>query len=588
MEKRGILVFGVLFLFLVFTSLSVVADENETVGDLGFDEGQGYDWLIEQLEANNWGSDIGIISWAVLALYSSDYEEYQVGVDRLRSLESANNNWGDPFETSMAVLALNTVGEDVEDEVQWLVDQQQANFANGEWLIQFKPEEEDTQATCVIGYEGAEISFSMQGYNFTGIPQDCSLFRDSWIDFEICIRGDQTRIYESFSVDCHPPRVSASLLYYANDAFYIIDEDDSDEELEINNGCFLGSAGSCGCFYSQYGSWALEAAGDGSYSVPYLRANCNDDVQDNSFLYLLTGGNSYRDWLTTEGQSEDGSFGSGDIELTALAVIALGSGNYGSVSGAIDWLEFVQDGFTGSWEQDVGLTGMVLYALNRGGGTYIPTYDDDCGNGVIDDYEDCELNSDCNSSMICSNSCQCVFESSLCTSDDDCEQNHTCNFYTGECESSGAIGCNNNDDCNSGYFCNMVTNQCEAEEVIPFQEDECSTDADCPSGYECDFGTCYRKDGSSWITWVIAALVVLVVLGLGWFAYKKFFKGKKKKGGTASPVFVPKKPGNSGYPMTRSNVPARAPLRGTGRGEVKLEKDLDRALKKAKELVNSR
>ena len=76
MEKRGIIVFGVLFLFLVFSSMSVLADENETASDLDFDEGRGYDWLIEQLEANNWGSDVEAISWAVLALYSSDYEEY--------------------------------------------------------------------------------------------------------------------------------------------------------------------------------------------------------------------------------------------------------------------------------------------------------------------------------------------------------------------------------------------------------------------------------------------------------------------------------------------------------------------------------
>ncbi len=582
MEKRGIIVFGVLFLFLVFSSMSVLADENETASDLDFDEGRGYDWLIEQLEANNWGSDVEAISWAVLALYSSDYEEYQAGVDRLRDLES-ENNWGNAFMTSMAVLALNTVGEDVEDEVLWLVDQQQPNFGGGNWLIQFNPPNNQGY-TCNIFYGPNQFSVSMIGLNMT--LEGCSLFEGSWIGFESCIKGEDAGIHESLEIQCQGGDVPASLLYYLGGSFFIIDEDDLDGELEIENGCFFGPVGDCGCYYSQFGSWALEeASDDGSYSIPYLRTSCSEDILGNSFLYLLTGGNSYRDWLLSEeGQSTDGSFGPNNVELTALAVIALGSGSYGSVSEAIDWLEFTQDRFTGSWDQDVGLTGMVLYALNRGGGTHIPTYGDDCGNGVIDDYEDCELNSDCNGSLICSNSCQCITESSLCTSDDDCEQDFTCNLYTGECEYGGAE-CNNNLDCAPGYFCNTINGQCEAEEVIPSQEDECSTDIDCPTGYECEFGSCRRADESSWVTWVIAILVVIVVLGLGWFAYKKFIKGRKKGGGTGSPVFVPKRPSSPGYPVTRSNVPARAPVRGTGRGEAKLEKDLDKALKKAKELV---
>ncbi len=571
MEKRGIFGIFLVLAILVFAGFSLAEneteEEEENVGDLDFDEGQGYDWLIEQLELSNWGNDVETISWAVLALYSSNYEEYQVGVDRLLDLRApVGNNWGTVFDTSMAVLALDTVGEDVEDAVEWLMDQQQPNLAGGQWLIQFNPDDDDTQATCAIGYEGTETQFTMEGYNLTA---DCPLVDGSWVDFVTCIKQyDEADIYEPMSVDCTSSRVSTSLLFYSGGAFYIIDEDDADDELEIKNGCFYGPAGGCDCYYSQFGSWALEEAGDGSYSVPYLRATCNDDIQDNAFLYMLTGGNSYKDWLQTEGQSGDGSFGPGNIELTALSVIALRTGGSGSVMDAVNWLEFVQDGFTGSWNQDERLTGMVLYALNIGGGNYIPTYDDYCS---VDDGDECETSNDCNGTLVCSNLCSCVEESDSCISDDDCQVGETCNFYTGQCElQQTPTGCSNNLDCARGYYCDTSTGQCVAEEGFDDDDD--------------DYVPPTQED-SSWVTWLVAILVVVLALALGWFVYNKFIKGKSKKGGEGGPAFVPRRPATPGYPGTRNNVPARAPVRRTGRGEAKLEKDLDKALKKAKELV---
>jgi hypothetical protein len=568
MEKRGIFGIFLVLTILVFAGISLADNETEeeNVADLDFDEGQGYDWLISQLEATNWGSDVETISWAVLALYSSDYDEYQDGVDKLKSLENVNNNWGDVFHTSMAVLALDAVGEDVEGEVQWLLNQQQANLAGGQWLIQFNPDSSNTQATCAVGYGGIETHFSMQGYNLTA-PGGC-LVDESWVDFEVCIKHDEADIYEPMSVIC-VGRVSSSLLFYSGGAFYIIDGGDAGDELEIKNGCFYGPAGGCDCYHSQFSSWALDEADDGSYSIPYLRASCNDDILDNAFLYMLTGGNSYRDWLLSdEGQSGDGSFGPGNIELTALTVIGLRKGGSGSVADSVNWLEFVQDGFTGSWNQDERLTGMVLYALNVGGGTYIPYQGGDyCS---VADGDECETNNDCNSSLVCSNSCQCIEESVSCISNLDCQVGEICNLITGECETEQVSRCNNNLDCAPGYYCDTSIGQCVAEDIIPPDDEYVPP----------------QQDGdSSWVTWLVAILVVILALGLGWFAYIKFVKGKGKGGGENSPVFVPRRPSTPGYPTTRSNVPASGPARGIGRGEAKLEKDLDKALKKAKELV---
>lgn len=561
--KRGL--FGIFLLTILIINLSFVSADNETDSD-EFSLDRGFRWLSEEMYSSNWGTDIDSLSWAILALRNADYD-VSGGIDKLRQLEGSDNWDNEVYDTSLAILALYKSGEDVDAEVEWLIDRQKEALKSGEWLIQFLVESGD-ETDCVVRYEGDSFEFTVNDTKIVS-PSDCNV-GEYWVDFEECIKEDDADMVETFSVNCLDS-VDASLLFKSGSNYYIVDQS---KPLKIENACFHDENVGCRCSVTQYASWVLQERGERPLTLPYLRSNCNDKVIDNIFLYMLTSNSLYANYLIEE-RSVDGGWDN-DYEKTAMAVIALRD-SPSRVASSLDWLEFYQDP-DGSWDGDIRTTAKVLYAMTSEAYTSSVTNETSplCGNGIIDEGEECELTSDCSAADVECIGCKCV-SAVGCISDIDCDSGEKC--ILGECVVR--TECSDNSDCSSGYEC--IGGECKRVYGL---DSGCTSDDDCFDDEVCEDGVCVAKS-SGWVTWLVVILIVVVAGVGGYFGYKQFFR-KKGKGSGYKPKFDSGKPS---YPAARQNLPVArrssvVPSRGTTKD--RLESQLDQSLKKARDLLGKK
>jgi len=531
----------ILFLVLIFSGFFVVSQETYEINETG-----AFDWLVGEIEADGWGNNVEQISFAVMALSNGGYE-YIEGIDRLRDMES-NHNWGTVYESAIATMALNHVGEDVGDEIEWLLSQEGTNLGGGKWLVQFGEGFSD----CNIIYAGQDHRFTIEGLNVTpdeSLPGSC--LEEDWVNFEDCIKEGQADKYEPLEVSCLSGLDSSLLYRVGNDQYHIIDE--SDPNLEIKNGCFGTGSSNCDYGASQYAIWAIQNSGNETYSVPYLRAKSDQSSTDLAFLYILTSEGLYQTLLQDK-QSDDGNF-ENDVRSTAFSAYALRDSSPSAYTSARNWLGFSQE-TDGSWKHSELVTSIVLFAITEGGFVPIP---DPTDTNVTDETvtETCEgvLGSEC-----------------------PCETGYECNLASCTCDV--IVECTFDSDCGIGQLCSLGI--CRDEPDDP-KEDECEINDDCSSGERCSFGECVPEpeEKGGVLKWIIAILLVIVVLGIGYYIFVKFFR--KGKGGAAQ---QPKKPATPSYSLTPQKVPvSRVSTGKPSRSETKVEKELDEALKKAKDLI---
>ncbi|MBT7169919.1 hypothetical protein HN908_02630 [Candidatus Woesearchaeota archaeon] len=572
--KRGILI-G-LFLMAII-SVNVSAEENSSVDLI-----DGFEWLDSEMQQTNWGTNVEQLAWSILALRNAGYD-VSAGVNKLKDLRQVDH-WddGDIKESALATLVLYKVGENVDLEVEWLKNKQKKNLRSGDglWFIQFLTSGSE-QVECNLFYENDEKIFFINDSEIVG-ESDCDL-GENWVNFESCVQTT-AGIHEEMRIDCDGT-VESSLLYNSGTEYYIVDQV---VPLEIENGCFYRS-NTCSCSATQYGSWVLNEIGENYYTKPYLRSECNDEVHDNAFLFMLTGSRIYSDFLDVEMSDNDGSW-EGNEELTSLAIIFLRDGSSVSLSTSKDWLESKQREEDGSWSADVKSTAMALYALTDEVSFVLPTNqtpsNTTCYNGIVDAGEDCD-----GSDLLCDGG---TCEGCLCVPLPDCAMNSECAedelCIGGVCVIDS--GCDVDDDCSIGYYCTSA-GECTRESATP---GGCEYDSDCDPGKKCSSGSCVPvsdDEGGSWITWLIVIIVVLMGAAGGYFGYKQYFSKKKpalpgKKEVPAKSFSFGKKTTN--YPPAQQKVPpsniSRTPV-NTGKVD-RAERELDNSLKKAKDLLGKK
>jgi hypothetical protein len=568
--KRGFIV-GLIFFIIVSSN---VYAENETNTGLV----EGFNWLNDEMQQTNWGTNVEQLSWSILALRNAGYD-VSAGVDKLKDLRQVDH-WddGDVKKSALATLTLHKFGENLDLEIEWLKNKQEKNLRSGSWFIQFLTSGMN-EVECHLYYDGQDKVFFI---NDSEIVEESSCdVGGNWVNFESCVQ-ETAGVYEEMSIDCDS-NVDASLLYNRGTEYYIVDQI---EPLEIENGCFY-KRNTCNCEATQYASWALNEIGDNYYTKPYLRSECNDDVDDNAFLFMLTGSRVYSDFLDEGMSNNDGSW-EGDEELTALSIIALREGSSVSLTTSKNWLKSRQREDDGSWDGNVKTTAMVLYALTSEV-SVIPSNqtpsNTTCYNGVVDAGEECEFDYTCGEGKIC--------EGCVCTNLPDCEIDSECD--TGDICVSGVCvldtGCDIDDDCGLGYYCTSA-GRCEREST----GDECNFDVDCDDGEECNGGECVNieEEGGNIVTVLVVIFIVLLGLAGGYFGYKQYFSKKRKKPslpGSSKPsksFSFGKKPTN--YPVTQQKVPVsnvpKIPV-NAGRGD-RIERELDKSLRKAKDLLRKK
>jgi len=550
-------------MFLLVGSVNA-ADDTE------INKTKAYEWLYNQMDS--WSSsDVNDVALTVLALKSGGYNISE-GIDRLREMEFSGNNWGDIKDTSLATLALYNDGINVDGEIAWLKGQHVLAFTEGDWYVQI---DTDYDGTCELHHEQTDIYFNFE-VNDSEIISSCGT--SNWIDFESCV--SLVGINEDIEISCDlSGTYTSGLIFQSSDEYYLFDQG---RNLDLENGCFFNSQGTCNCEYSGYGGWVLDKLGEEFYVNPYLKFKCNQNVIRNSFLYLLHDSSTtgpYSTWLKTA-QWPDGSWGidensPGEEEYTALALLALkekGNSNNANIAGAARWLASRQND-DGSWNNDIGTTAFILYVLY--GKDYTPIIYDgsECGDGFVEDDEDCEFSSDCQVNEVCDLSCKCVLGNETDINEtlpptppsDECGD--------GFCDKLGGESC-------STCYLDCYAD-CEEEEII---EDECSRDADCADDERCNPATKQCEKKSSWVKWLVVILSVLLGVAIIYYVYMRYFSKGKKKGGASK-----KEPPKSPFPfkMTKQNVPARRPARSShvGRRDSRIEKELEESLKKAKDVL---
>ncbi len=565
MKKRGNSLFLlVLFMFLLVGSANAANDTE-------INKTKAYEWLYEQM--NTWSnSNVDEVALSVLALRSGGYNVSD-GVDKLRDLEYSGNNWGDIKDTSLATLALYNNGINVDEEAEWLKGQHVMAFTGGNWYVQV---DSDYDGTCELHHEQTDIYFNFE-LNDSQITSSCGT--SNWINFESCV--SIVGIDEDIGVSCDlSGTYSPSLIFQSTDEYYLFDQG---RNLDLENGCFFNNQGNCNCEYSGYGGWVLDKLGEDFYVNPYLKFKCNQNVIRNSFLYLLldsSSGGSYSTWLKNA-QWPDGSWGideesPGEEEYTALALLALkekGSSNNANIANAARWLASRQND-DGSWNNDIRDTAFILYVLY--GKDYVPIVPDGsyCGDGFVEDDEDCEFGSDCTAGEVCTLGCECIPDNETDINDtlpptppiDECGD--------GFCDKLGG------ESCNSCYL--DCYDDCD-EEGEEDEGDECTKDRDCADDERCNPATKKCEKKSSWVKWLVAILAILLGIAIIYYVYMRYFKKGKRKGGTSRQSPKSQFP----FKMTKQNVPMRRPSGNTyaSRRDNRIEKELEESLKKAKNVL---
>lgn len=551
MNKSGLLIVLLVVLPIVY------ADQVST-----FDEDKAYQWLYDQMSAVDWDRPANEIALALLSLSTKPEYDLSAGVNQLISLEQ-DYWWGDPTKSALATYALYVSTTNVSDEIQKLKDSQIVALTGGDWLIQLRSSGENI-AECSINYGDTE--HILRVLNNTIVSEECDTGQ-RWMNFEYCIHSPLS-VHEEFTMDCR--NGYDSLLFWYSGDYYLIKEG---SPYSIDIGCFPVSS-ICSCDDSTYASWILSRMNEDTYSLPYMRINCIDDLHS-AFLFMLTSDEMYADFLE---ENFDGTSW-GDDETTAYAIRALrrASGYRDTADDALTSLK-IRQRQDGSWNGNILDTATILFAVFTdtpshipGGGDYIPG-SSECGNNIVESPdEDCD-NSTCPTGKVCQ-SCQCVADTA-CDKDlgDECEKD---------------THCPRGEYCSSGCDC--------------VSDAECSDDDDCPIfGYICVGGECVPEGGpsvdddvgdeggDSFWNWFFVVLGILVVLGGAYFAYHKFLKGRlgKKPAKPAYPVQSRR------YPVAKQAVTkpvvSRPVKERASAYESEIEKKLDASLKRARELLGKK
>jgi len=612
----------VIILTLIFLiSLSFVSASNYSKTD-------ALNWLNANIQLDT--APIEEVSFTLLALDSNDYDTTG-GLNFLKSRKDVSGCYPPTTTdsctskaTALAALALSELGEDVTVQLTWLNDTLKKADISGDWMIQIIP-----------GTGEGECNFTGAGNSIIKEIEEES----EWFSIENDLGMIINDPLETINVDCDlPSNTKISLLRKTTEyEFYIIQEKiGNNVEIIVNSACYAQTkTGACHPDSSFYVSWVLENLNEEINTIPYLQdaISSNSNNLYYSILNKVSSTQEYVDTLiSTQNTAGYWEYTTSNIYGTSFAIDSLYSSPIlPEITTAINWLEEqqVDSGVSkGSWSDGSVLdtaTAVYLGLTHAYTGGQLGTPSGFCGDGDVQnpnmygEFEECDdgnfLNNDgcdvsCKSEegIECTSDIQCIKVGEVCDlltktcklRDTWCLTNADCNDQGTVCDTSintctaPLIYCDGEEDCEFYQDCNSLTNLCETSSGY------CSTDLDC-FGYnqECDFlshicvtsqtdlgdigGDDFDYEGdteaSYWWIWLI---IIIVILAGVVFAYFKFSKPKKKKGG---PSFLgdqkPREP-PSQQPYQPPRQFTRAPR------DEQLESELDKSIKEAQDMLRKK
>lgn len=597
MEKKRILSL-VLILAILFTINLIFAASNDT-STTPVD--QAFSCLKSQL-GDNCGNTQNTQQLAFSMLAIADDSKLQSNCKQSLKDKEQTNCWSDTSSgscnlksTAISTLALKTVGENVDDEIGWLLAKRKT--ATGlTWYLEI-----DSKNSTQCKINGATFTIKDDKTISGSTPSGLSMSYYNYL-FQI---NDLTKSYE---ISCNSDFIT-TLLYqkpgsttvYVSSETHSASASDSTTE-QVNSYCFSNS-NLCDYEGTLWTSIALEKAGeDVSSYIPYLIAMSDDSSNKaylpSAFLYMLNhADDSYLTDLTS--RQQQGKYwqeSSDKLYDTSVALLALRGSSSDVVSNTKDYLLSIREP-SGCWSSN---TAFILYA----GWMKIPAVGGETGTSNCEDFgysctsaSECDLSNKlsnffCPGTNICCKSAPqkstCSQKQGLiCTGTQECTENtvpasDTTGCCLGSCKDISAT----NDCTDLGYTCKSSCSSTDDEKT--------NYNSACSPQKCCSPKT--SSSGFSGWTYIIILVILIIILGLAIYFRDKlkiwFFKmksGFKSKPGPAPssrppmppPGYRPLPPPRGRQIIPRQQVPQRTQPRTSS---TQRNSEFDETMKKLRDM----
>ncbi len=492
--------------------------------------------------------------------------------------EKEGESYGNIKDSSLALLALNHIGEDTEDLEDWILDKKKYPSE----LEGYLEIDSNKETSCEISYNGQESTITIsESKIISGNPGSClSNYNNYWLKI------NQDCLSKNFTVSCDQDFISTLLYKKKNsNVWHISSQVESassggETEHRVNSYCF--GLEECDYESNLWAVFALSKSRDVSNYLPYLIAleESNEQYFPSSFLYLLTNSEDYLQKILNLQRLEGNWEISSKYYETALGLLSLSES--GAESNAKSWLEKVQDN-NGCWGS-IRDTGFLLWAgwptdavsLGGNGKDYCEDFGYYCtslGKCIDSDGEKLD-NFICSSGLIC---CDKPPEEESCS-----DLGGQICPYDKQCSGSTVSASGTEECCLAD--CDPISTECEDEGYSCRDscfEDEEETYYDCSSGQVC----CKLKpeDNSYWWVWILALLIILTILGIIFRNKLRMliFKFRKGKGGGKKTKKPPTGPSFKNMSPQNTHQPQKFPQKSGG---SKTDKELQGVLKKLKDM----
>ncbi len=492
-------------------------------------------------------------------------------------------------DTSLAVLALNPLGEDTSSAESWLLEQTETP-KELEWYLQ---QDSESATQCILSAQGDENTINInENKKISGSPGDCfSLARANF-----WLRVNENCYNIDFSITCRDKFI-ASLLYKNrnSDIYFVLSETQAKPAtekafFEVISKCF----GINNCNYEET-VWATLALQKTNHKIseyiPYIVAmgDSNKKYLPNAFIFMLTNYADYGSRLIEEkGLGDywqvDGSSHS-KFYNTAMALSALKKSTAEQVADSKLGILFDQPA-NGCWNDDIQDTAMILWALTDHSPSLPGT-----GTTYCPDNHFCIPTAECPTNEQFPNYFCPGLGTTCCMN----ENLKSCTEYGGEecasderCRGNSRRATDTEDCCIGECVAKTTGTGCEAMGFV------CRTD--CANNqelmnYTCDAGlVCCRtkttpEEGLSIWIWILIILIILVLAAIGYIKRDKlrlfFFQIKSKFKKDKTPPSTPSQPPRPGFPPIRRAPQQRPPIRQLSGAP----KPIDDVFKKLKEMT---
>ncbi len=511
MKKRAGLVLFVALLIIFSASPLITAQEEPLPAPTETQKiDSAYLWLTQQVDGRWSTLTTDIASLALLALGYDD----RLSADAKTLLLARENkeDWCWPsddrtrncraLDTAYAVLALNSLGQPVEEEIDWLLSMQAPFRVTGiNWLLQIDTRE---ASNCTVKYDNNEFTLSInedKKYSWAGPSPSCLNLRS--IDGDRLVSGNEwisisnnclDRVY---SVSCESS-AAVSLPYFFNTLYVSAETFTSPTDVSINTVCIREGA-VCSYEATLWTAYALQKAGrEYTQLLPYLigEADNNRAVFPDAILFSLTSKEEHATKALSQ-QNREGYFmstgGKGRYWDTALGILGLIDYSPDNVTKAKDWLLKNQntDGSFGTTSR-IRDTALVLYSgwpkgVTLGRNDCEDTYGYFCRSAC--NFDEQSFSASCLVGVCC----RPAGEAGACSRIEDCGKPECVGQFVsdvfgrrGICESQETV-CNDNFDNDNDGRTDLDDSDC-AKTCFELGGEECTFSQDCDGNLRTAIG----------------------------------------------------------------------------------------------------